>query len=403
MEEEKKEEVVEPVSTPEVVVETPAPVVEPVITNEVKQENNNKKGKGGIIALVILLILALGVGGFFAYKYFTKEDTKSKEEEKNETTINYELKQGTDTMELYVNGKKVDGIEANGVTKNHIYQVKDALLVVECFDNCEMKMVDKDGKVFKGITGKLTDGGTNFTELKNDDIYFSSYADFYYQDESLLCKFKDDDIVYVEEKITYLGNKSFSEQQEVMTMTKKEYLKGKTLDCSSETQKEETKINYNIKDSRLYVNNKKIDPDGSGIFSVTKDNLYDLGDLLLVGDCRSGCEWYFIDANATIVGSLGDDSTFANNKKSLVSHKFPVIVIDKVEGKDIYFTDWSYSTQDASSICEFDENEAVYANEKVTYNGNKTFSSTTTITTKTRAEISKEDGRFAIDCSKYSN
>ena len=399
MEEEKKEEVLETREVTE-----PVSTVEPVVTtNEVKEEKKKKKGKGGIIVLVILLILALGAGGFFAYKYFTKED-KSKEDGKTDTTINFELKQVNNETELYVNGKKVDGVSANGVTKDHIYHVKDALLVVECFDTCGMKMVDKDGKVFKEIKGKLTDGGTNFTELKDNDIYFSSYAEVFYQDGSLLCKFKDDDIVYVEEKITYLGNKSFSEQQEINSMTKKEYLKDRTINCSSETPKEETnKISYNLTNTTLYVNNKKIDPDGSGSFETSKDNIYDLGDLLLVGDCRSTCEWYFIDANATIVGSLGDDSTFATNKKSLVTHKFPVIVIDKVVGKDIYFTDWSYSTQDASSICEFGENDAVYANEKVTYNGNNKFSSTTTITTKTRAQISKEDGRFAIDCSEFSH
>ena len=31
----------------------------------------NKKGKGGIVVLIILLVMALGVAGLFAYNYFS--------------------------------------------------------------------------------------------------------------------------------------------------------------------------------------------------------------------------------------------------------------------------------------------------------------------------------------------
>ena len=396
MEEEKKEEVVE---------STPTPTLEPVVTtNEVKQENNNK-GKGGTIVLVILLILALGAGGFFAYKYFTKEDTKPKEEEKKEETktddtIKYEIKGET----LYVNGNKVENINAEAVDKKQIYQIKDALLVVECFDSCSMHMVDKDGKIFKGIKGKLNNG-TNFSEVKENDIYFASYAEVFYQDESLLCNFKDDDTVYVEEKITYLGNKSFSEQTQVSSKTKEEYLNGRTINCSSTTPKEESKISYNIKDNELYVNNKKVNhPDGVSSLGIDKDNIYDLGDLLLVGDCRSTCDWYFIDGNANTVGSLGKPDQVLGNItiKELVKTKFEFIQVQKVEGKTIYFYDHGYTTQDSYSICKYKDSDPVYYEEKVTYNGSNTFGTPQTVLSKTRAQIAKEDLRFAIsdkDCN----
>ena len=104
--------------------------------------------------------------------------------------------------------------------------------MVENFDTSRMYMIDKNGKIFDEISGKL-DKGTFFNEVKGNEIYYYSYAEIFYQDGSMLCGFKDDDIVYVEEKISYLGDGKFSESQTIGSRTKAQYAKDKDIDCSN--------------------------------------------------------------------------------------------------------------------------------------------------------------------------
>ena len=70
-----------------------------------------------------------------------------------------------------------------------------------------------------------------------------------------------------------------------------------------------------------------------------------------------------------------------------------------VEVKDntIYFTDWKYSTQDGSSICQYGDNDKVYFEEKVVYEGNNKFGVPQVVSSKTAAQVMKEDARFVCE------
>lgn len=165
-----------------------------------------------------------------------------------------------------------------------------------------------------------------------------------------------------------------------------------TTDCLNPKQE---KISYEVKNSKLYVNNKVVDHDGS--FETSNDRIFDLGDLLLVGDCRSTCDWYFIDANASIVGSLGKPTQTDYSTKELVTPRFNTLEIEEVKDKIIYFYAYGYTTQDSSSICKYGENDMVYAKEQVKYKGNKTFESTQLTSSKTRIQVMQEDQRFICE------
>ena len=172
-----------------------------------------------------------------------------------------------------------------------------------------------------------------------------------------------------------------------------------------QTQQQSTKkgtIKYEIKknaeqQTQLYVNGKLV---GKNYYWFDKENIYDLGDLLLAGECRSNCNWYFVDATGTIVGSLGgvvdDDGTSATDNE-LVRPMFGTLYIKEVKDNTIYFADYTYSTQDGSSICKYEDEEKVYYEEKVVYEGNNKFGVPQVVSSKTKAQVMKEDARFVCE------
>jgi hypothetical protein len=215
---------------------------------EVKVEKPRRSTKSKVITVMlcvalfcVLSILIFTIFGSDLLPFNQGNDNKQQEEKKEEPkkeTIAYELKKdASNNDELYVNGKKIDKINGNAVQKDKIYQIKDALLVIEGIDSDLIYMIDKDGNVFEEISGKLN-YGTFFNEVKDDTIYFSSYADVFYQDGSLLCGFKETDVVYVEEKIQYLGNKQFGEQETVSSKTRTQIMQENekyAVDCTQFT------------------------------------------------------------------------------------------------------------------------------------------------------------------------
>ena len=170
-----------------------------------------------------------------------------------------------------------------------------------------------------------------------------------------------------------------------------------------EEQQEKTtvKINYEIKESTtsstnsLYVNNKLV---GKDYYNVEKEDVYDLGDLLLVGECRSTCQWFFVDADGNIAGTLGYYGEELASAKELVRPMAGSVgYIKEVKDKTIYFVDYKYNTQDGSSICNYDDEEAVYYEEKVTYEGNGKFGEPQVETSKTKTQVMKEDAKFVCE------
>ena len=95
-------------------------------------------------------------------------------------------------------------------------------------------------------------------------------------------------------------------------------------------KKEEVKITYEIKENDLYVNSKKVSVTGA-LFS--QDRLFKLSDAVIAGDCRSVCDWYIVDSNANIVGTIGTPVNATATAKEVVRPKFLTVEVEKVEGK----------------------------------------------------------------------
>ena len=162
-------------------------------------------------------------------------------------------------------------------------------------------------------------------------------------------------------------------------------------------------VKYEIKENashtnQLLVNGKVV---GKDYYNFEKENVFNVGDLLLAGECRSNCNWYFVDATGTIVGSLGgvvdDDGTSATDNELVRPMSGSVGSVEEVKDNTIYFTDWKYSTQDGSSICQYGDNDKVYFEEKVVYEGNNKFGVPQVVSSKTAAQVMKEDARFVCE------
>lgn len=92
------------------------------ITNETEQPAKPKKSKAGLVIVIIILLAALGVGGFYLYKYLTKSpfeilaEKLSQLEEANSCTTNIDGKFTTDGTDVPLSGEVL--IEKNDKTLN---------------------------------------------------------------------------------------------------------------------------------------------------------------------------------------------------------------------------------------------------------------------------------------------
>ena len=163
-------------------------------------------------------------------------------------------------------------------------------------------------------------------------------------------------------------------------------------------KEDEKKFTYEAKDEQLTVNGKKIE-DIKGIFS--NDKIYDLGDLLLVGECRDFCDWYFIDENSKIVGTIGQVGDTINAKKiivdKLIDPKFDINDVLEVNGKVIKLNTRSYTGQDSSDVCNKEKDETVALEVEYTYQGNKKFSEPKTLETTKAGDLIGENKKFQCE------
>ncbi len=134
-------------------------------------------------------------------------------------------------------------------------------------------------------------------------------------------------------------------------------------------------MNVDIKENNLYVNGKKVS--GIDFSNLQEDYIYELGDLLLISDCSSICQHFFVDEKANVVGAIGK----YENLNTLINPKYYNIFIKEIKGKDIYTWSYNYNTQDSSSVCDRVKTDEVGITEKFTYLGNKKFSSPVVIET----------------------
>lgn len=158
-------------------------------------------------------------------------------------------------------------------------------------------------------------------------------------------------------------------------------------------------VKYEIKENashtnQLLVNGKVV---GKDYFNFEKENVFNVGDLLLAGECRSTCQWIFVDATGTIVGSMGATDDDISVTELVRPMSGTVGSVKEVKDNTIYFTDWKYSTQDGSSICQYGDDDKVYFEEKVAYEGNNKFGVPQVELSKTAAQVMKEDARFVCE------
>ena len=118
---------------------------------------------------------------------------------------------------LYVNGKEVQDIKAEAVVDS-ILDFGDAIVVIESWGDDIIYFINSDGIIFKSIAG------VNVNEINDKEIYYTILVDSFNQDRGLICNYKDNMIIYTEEKVVYEGNEKVSSPVVIKNMTKKEYL-----------------------------------------------------------------------------------------------------------------------------------------------------------------------------------
>lgn len=162
--------------------------------------------------------------------------------------------------------------------------------------------------------------------------------------------------------------------------------------------KQESKFIYEAKGEEVYVNGKKVE---NIIGNFTNDRIYDFGDLLLVGECRDFCDWYFINENTEVVGTIGQVGDTINSKKiivdSLIEPKFDINDILEVNGKVVKLHTRNYTGQDSTDLCNKEKDEVVALELEYTYQGNKKFSEPKTLKTIKAGDLIGEGKKFQCE------
>ena len=117
------------------------------------ENKENKSNKGIIIGLVVLLLIALGVGGYFGYKYFTNSDNSQQPNNNQQNTNNNNNNQ--------TNNKLSDGpIDINSSLVQDLYN----------------KVSKYNYYSFKAPGGVNTNGGFNENDEKNKILNVDSIS-----------------------------------------------------------------------------------------------------------------------------------------------------------------------------------------------------------------------------------
>ena len=166
-----------------------------------------------------------------------KEEPKDYKIISKGSKVNFELRNYNGTEKLYVNEKLIDDKEVPNVSSViEIHEIDDILVVVvsDADAYCQkIYYLNNKGEKIGSFNTKLED--TGFSEVKGKEIYAYSFVSaVIHQDTSSVCTYKDTDTIYVEEKMTYLGNNKFSENEIVKSQNKKEYMEDRSINCSSD-------------------------------------------------------------------------------------------------------------------------------------------------------------------------
>jgi len=188
------------------------------------KKNNKRKIIILCLSLIIIVVITFIVLKLFV---FNKDNNNNNNNQDNKKFIididtKEECQDGEYCTNLFVNGNLVNNINGAGVTRDKIFHLKDALLVVESFEQDVLYIVNDQGKVIRMINGNLNI--VDFNRVDKLDIYFMTYVNEFYNDNKLLCELNDDELVYTYEKVTYEGNGKVSDNIVLEEYTKKEYL-----------------------------------------------------------------------------------------------------------------------------------------------------------------------------------
>ena len=168
------------------------------------------------LVCICAIVIIVGILGVFGCKLL---GDKGKEKEVA-PEIKYELKDvGNNSYELYIDGKKVDGVNHETLNKDSVYKLSDALLIVYSTSFDEVAIVNANREV-KDVKLNTKFDLKTVVKVEKNDIYVESIKDAYNQDDSLICNEAADTIVYAKEKITYKGKGNFSDPETVETKTR---------------------------------------------------------------------------------------------------------------------------------------------------------------------------------------
>ena len=163
-------------------------VVETTVTNI--ESPKKKGGKGLIAALIILIIALLGVVGYFAYDKFianktddTKEEEKKKDEPKEEDTIKIDEDKDYVYDAEYDTGDAPESYDIGGVAT---YYLKD---IVVPYINIDSEAATKANENIKGIFDELLASYNDGANGGNGYVKYCEY-DFYINDNILSIVFK---------------------------------------------------------------------------------------------------------------------------------------------------------------------------------------------------------------------
>lgn len=246
MEEEKKEEVKVEEQT------TTVKTLEEKDEKYLKLKKSNNRKKALIVILLFTLVLA-GILIFLLLCQKEKEEPKKPENNQQEdqpkakeeyivlkkgTNVNFELRSYNnepDTspdIKLYVNNKLIDNKVVEDIHGLYeVYEVDDILVVLVSFDNSFITFLNSNGEKIGTFSSRF--GSVEFKGIIGNEIYVKSYiSSVIHQDLSSICEYSNNEIVEVEERMTYLGNNKFSAPKTISQKTQAEYAKENGIDCS---------------------------------------------------------------------------------------------------------------------------------------------------------------------------
>ena len=197
------------------------------ITNETEQPAKPKKSKAGLVIVIIILLAALGVGGFYLYKYLTKSpfeilaEKLSQLEDANSYTMDIDGSLTTGGVDVPLSGAVL--MEKNDKTLDAQVDVSAEIPMLGAVDistaySSDLK--EETAKCAMSVFGQiqaysidLTDSDGTFDNFKNAktlDEAVDAIIDFLYDnsDDEYLDKLNKEELkACIKESLAYLNSK----------------------------------------------------------------------------------------------------------------------------------------------------------------------------------------------------